>query len=522
MKIFLKVLLILASLLLLALLGMGIFIEQRLDDLLRSRISEQLGDEFSFDFRESKLNFLNNDLRILDLSLSRSNGDSLRWIFTVDQVKLTGFRPVAFVQNRLLAADSISLKSPDLEVFQIDLKPNQRSARAQVDSALSINFAIKYIRIAKAHLNYDPAGPERLESELEVDLVGIFFQGNILAMTDSLDDLKVSLPNIKYVTADSIYTIKARMLQVSGLDSLVFIDSFSVKNNVGLTEFSRFMNWRKALFDIEVPQISMSLPQPFQDTGWSVTRVRMEGPKIQIMKDLRFPLPDRKTELPQEQLKSLALKFKIDSLNLIDAAVEIQSRVSGSSTSDLVISNIDGSATNLQNFDLSKPAYKLVADGKLMRQADLHADITYLYGAVNPFYLNGSVQDIKLAVLDSYLRRQIGVTVASGKLDGIKFDMKGDHNGISGEVEFRYHDLRIHLVDKDTDKEKVVLNILSDSAGDFLFYRENPYRDKLRVGKFYVERDVRKGFISQWVEGLIQGIANTVSKGELDLEKHRD
>lgn len=35
---------------------------------------------------------------------------------------------------------------------------------------------------------------------------------------------------------------------------------------------------------------------------------------------------------------------------------------------------------------------------------------------------------------------------------------------------------------------------------------------KFRRGDFYLERDVRKGFPSQWVDGLLEGILQTVSK----------
>ena len=263
----------------------------------------------------------------------------------------------------------------------------------------------------------------------------------------------------------------------------------------------------------------MSLPTAYQDTGWRATHLTLRDPLIKIMKDLRFPLPDRRTELPQEQLLALGLNIWIDSISLENADVELLNRVSGASTSELVIGKINGYILNLQNFDINQPAYTLVADGKLMHKADVHTKVTYIYGDLNPFELSGRVNDVNLETLDLFLRRQLGVSIASGTLDGIVYDMKGNHNGIRGEVEFRYHDLKVHLVDKDTDKDKVILNILSDSAGNLVFYRNNPQKDQLRIGKFYVERDVRKGFISQWVDGMLQGVANSITKREVNIQE---
>lgn len=513
-----RILLILV--LLVAILGIALnfFLTHRVDDLMRARISAQLGDNYQFTYDQSRFNILNNDFRIYDLHITKSLEDTTRWSFGVKQLKLTGFKPIAFIREGVLAADSITVMSPVVEVSGIDLKPKSAAAATANDSSNALIFSIEHFRINKAALSYDPEGPEELHADLNLELRGIMFEGNILAMTNNMERMDVRLQNIKYVTADSVYTIATNNLYVSKSDKEVRIDSFSVSNNISVTEYSRFMHWRKSLFDISVPQISMTLPES-ADSIWNVHQIKLKEARIKIMKDSRFPLPDRHTELPQEQLKNLALKFRVDSIDLDQAEIELLTRVSGKNTSDLAISAINGSVLNLQNYELKEPAYRLNADAKLMRKANLHAEVTYLYGEVNPFNLNGTVHDVKLGFIDRYLRRQVGIAVASGELDGISFDMHGDHNGIAGEVEFRYHDLRIHMVDKETDEDKVILNILSDSAGKLFFYRENPHKDKLRPGKFYVERDVRKGFISQWVDGLMQGIVNSISKREVDLKE---
>ena len=477
--------------------------------------------DFEFDYRKSRFNILNNDFRLYDLELGKSIRDTSRWSFQVEELKLTGFKPLAFIQEGLLSADSISVFYPVLEVNQIDLSPKKTKVTEETDSSNTLIFSINHFRIDNAKLTYNPEGPEELHADLNLDFREIMFEGNILAMTDNMKRLDVQLDNITYVTPDSVYTISTDVLFVSKSQKTVRIDSLLISNNISVTDLSRFVHWRKSLFDVTIPSINLSLPES-QDSLWKVSEVLIPDSRITIMKDSRFPLPDRHTELPQEQLRNIKLKFSIDSMALQNAEVELLTRVSGSSTSDLVISSINGAIRNLQNYDLSLPAYTLKADAKLMRKADLHAEVKYLYGDVNPFYLSGTVKDVKLDFIDQYLRRQVGIAIASGKLDGISFDMHGDHNGISGAVDFRYHDLRIHVVDRESGKDKFILNHLSDSAGKLFFYRENPHKNKLRLGSFHVERDVRRGFISQWVDGLMQGIANSITKKELDLKKAGD
>lgn len=503
----------------LALMGAAIdyFLTRKIDDLLRSRIGAQLGKAYNFNFAESKFDILRNDVRIMDLQLARKSGDSLQWDFKVDQLKLTGFKPLAFIRKGLLAADSITVSEPELNVYRIDLRAGNKQA-ISTDSTDNLVFSIEQFRIEDAKVLYDPNGPEKLSAALDVRFQGIMFEGNILQMTHNMERLDVQLADLQYITRDSVYTISSHALNISKTDDEVRIDSLTVKNNIDVTSFSRFMHWRKSLFDIEVPEVRMSLPRN-QDSLWAVNEIEIIDPRILIMKDARFPLPDRHTELPQEQLKSLAMKFSVTGIDLINANIELLTRVSGASTSELSVSNIHGRIHGMQNLNLSEPAYRLEATGSLMNKADLKTSVTYLYGEVNPFHLEGSVNDVRLGFIDHYLRRQLGLAVASGELDGIAFNMSGDHNGISGEVQFRYHDLRIHMVDKDTDEKKVILNLLSDSAGRLFFYRENPHKEKLRLGRFYVERDVRRGFVSQWVDGLMQGIVNSISRKEIDLKE---
>jgi len=515
MKKTLKIGLIALGVLVLVGVGLNYYIKNQLDDLMKSRVSEQLGPEYDFTYRKSRLNFLSNRFRIVDPSISKSESDSVRWSFQANGILLTGFGVFDFILNDVLSADSIVVNNPDLKVFQLNATADKKKSKKKKNShkpLREINFKIGHIGINDASLKYNPPGPEILESKMSILIRDISFQGYILQMVDSLKRLHIEFPNLHYTTSDSVYTVTTDLLEISKRENFTSLTNFKVESNLSPTEYDRMVHWKKPLFDIEAQKIEFSRPELLGDSIWSLSWLEVKNPQILISKDDRFPLPDRKTDLPQTGLQHMKVKFKVDSVRIDSGRVQLVNVLGGNHESEIDITSIQGILTGVQNYDYNLPAFSLNAQANMMGKAGLHVNIAYQYGDLNPFTLTGHLEDTRLEFMDSFLQKHVGITVAKGQLDRLDFNMQGNENGIGGTVDFRYQNLQIHMVDKETGKKKELLNFLSDAAGGLLFWKNNPANENLRTGNFYVERDVRKGFISQWVDGIMQGVLVTVSK----------
>ena len=515
---YLKIGLIALVLIVLGAIGLNYYVNTQLDDLMKSRINQELGSDYEFDFGKSRLNLLGNDFRIFNLAVSRKEADSLRWTFTANSIQLSGFKPFEFLFNDFLATDSIVVNGPDLKVFHIGKKDRKKKAENQNPKEKSsksideLKFKIAHIGIHNASVNYDPPGPEEFRSKLNILIREIEFEGRILEMVDNLNLLHIEFPRLAYTTPDSVYTITTDLLEISKGKNFTSLTNFKVQSNLSPTEYDRQVHWKKPLFDIEAAKIDMAKPELLEDSVWSLSWVEVQRPTVLISKDNRFPLPDRRTDLPQTGLQNMKIRFKVDSLKIDSGKVELVNVLDGNSESEIDITGIQGILTSVQNYDFSQPAFHLDAEAEMMNKAGLHVNIVYNYGDENPFTVKGHLADTKLEFMDSFLQKHLGITVSEGKLDRLDFNMNGNENGIGGTVDFRYSNLQIHMVDKETGKDKELLNFISDAAGGLIFWKNNPTNEKLRTGDFYVQRDVRKGFISQWVDGIMQGILITVSK----------
>jgi hypothetical protein len=515
MKKYLKVGLLSLAVLLILLFGAKYYVKYRLDDLMKSRISQQLGPEFSFNYSSSNLNLLRSGFQIRNLSISRSHADSLRWSFSADKIKLSGFKVFNFLFDEILATDSIIVDAPDLKVFQLKSGNSNRieqDEKLDQESLDELKFKIKHIGIRNASLKYDPPGPEIMESGMNILVRDVSFQGYILEMVDSLDRLRIEFLNLSYTTPDSVYTVSTDLLRISKSKNFTSFNKLKLKSNLSPTEYDRLMHWKKPLFDAEIEKLEMARPELSPDSIWVLSWLRVSKPNITISKDDRFPLPDRRTDLPQTALKHIGAKFRIDSVKIDSAKVELINVLSANRESEILITEINGVLSSVQNYNDEQPAFNLDAQARLMDKVPLQTSITYSYGDKNPFYGSGHLEDTKLEFMDSFLQKHLGIKVTEGQLDQLSFNVEGNEDGIGGTVDFRYENLQIHLVNKETGKDKELLNFLSDAAGGLVFWKNNPTKEKLRTGEFYVERDVRKGFISQWVDGIMQGVLVTVSK----------
>ncbi|MFT7031405.1 MAG: hypothetical protein ACJA2C_002806 [Marinoscillum sp.] len=130
------------------------------------------------------------------------------------------------------------------------------------------------------------------------------------------------------------------------------------------------------------------------------------------------------------------------------------------------------------------------------------------------------MENSKLDFMSDFLQKAIGIEIKEGQLNRLTLNITGNNYSCRGEVLFEYSNLAIAAVNKDTEKEKKMLNALANILGSLVFWKDNPSHDEYRTGTFSVERDVKKVFIAQWFEGLQAGIINVVAK--IDPFKVRD
>jgi hypothetical protein len=101
----------------------------------------------------------------------------------------------------------------------------------------------------------------------------------------------------------------------------------------------------------------------------------------------------------------------------------------------------------------------------------------------------------------------IGLQFKSGRLDGLRFDIRGTPASLSGSLTMLYHDLDVELHKENQEKAKTL-----SWAANALLKKSNPKPNgNIIVGEIQTERVYYKGLGNFLWKGVQSGIVNSLN-----------
>jgi len=123
----------------------------------------------------------------------------------------------------------------------------------------------------------------------------------------------------------------------------------------------------------------------------------------------------------------------------------------------------------------------------------------------NPrFKFSGSLDAAPLNTLNHLLIPLAFLRIERGYLDGVQWEIKGDHRRLNGWVSARYHNLKVSLLKHRAPPKR---RGLASFIVNHLILRSNPQKNgALRVAKVDLKRDPQRGFFNWTWLGLLDGL----------------
>jgi hypothetical protein len=489
-----------------------LYLNVHLEEVLKEQINLHTPKDIEIDFKAISINTLTQSARIDQIEVSKYDSEFIDWSASIDKLFIKELSVITLLKGDGLKLDSIVISGLDIDVHQISQREaHQNSETPKKRPKSKLPLQVDGIRISSGSFHYDPEGPSLASGSFSFSLGN--FQHDSLARIDLNTQFLNSQFNIrldKMVSEDSLYVARIQSIQKT-LGDTVFIDSLSLLPTQSLVAFTKFYGWNKGMLGAEVPEIKIKIDLSSYPDFIGIPFCSVRESKIRINKDNRWPLPNRTTLMPQVMLSGLPIKFRLDSLSLTNAEIKIDLIQENGKEASLNIGNVFANLS-VQNLNDSEPAFELSASQILMGEASAYISTTYHYGDNSPFEYSLEMENSKLDFMSDFLQKAIGIEIKEGQLNRLTLNMTGNNYSCRGEVLFEYSNLAIAAVNKETGKEKKMLNALANILGSLVFWKDNPSHDKYRTGTFSVERDVRKAFTAQWFEGLQAGIINVVAK----------
>jgi hypothetical protein len=489
-----------------------------IEDILREQIELNKPDHIEVKFESISINALKQSAGIDRIEVTANDSGALAWSVSAERLFIDNLSIFSLLKGEGVQLDSLLISEMEV-IYHKKTKSADRPDSLANELKSRMPVEINGFRISSGKFEYNPAGAAKATGSFNY-LLSDFKRDSIAAIdlnsiyVNSRFNLRVD----KMTSKDSLYTTYIHSIRKTQGDTLT-LDTLSLSPNQSLNSFTKHFGWNKAMLELGISKIKTSIDLAHFPDSIRVPFCKVEGSRLEVNKDNRWPFPDRVTPLPQELLRALPFKIHADSISLSDAHVVLNLIQENGKAASLSIESIDATIS-AQNLDEAKPALVLNSTQKVMGRASSTISTTYRYGEDSPFVFALIMENSNLEFMSEFLQKSIGIRITDGRLNRLNLDMTGNKYASKGKVLFEYTDLSIAAVDKETGKEKRILNMLADVLGSMVLWKENPANGTYRNGTFSVMRDARKAFLAQWVEGLEEGIIDVVAK--IDPLKSRD
>ncbi|MGB6034653.1 MAG: hypothetical protein WBG42_00195, partial [Cryomorphaceae bacterium] len=456
------------------------------------------------------INALKQSAGIDRIEVSAIDSGALAWRVSAERLFIDNLSVISLLIGEGIQLDSLLISGMEVTFHKIT-KPADRPDSLESELKSRMPVEINGFRITSGKFDYNPAGAAQATGVFNYLLSD--FKRDSLAAIDIKSLYVNSHFNLRVdqmTSKDSLYTTYIHSIRKTRGETLI-LDSLSLIPNQSLSSFTRHFGWNKAMLKLGISKIQTSIDLTHFPDSISLPFCTVEGSQLEVNKDNRWPFPDRVTPLPQEMLAALPFKIQIDSVLISDAHVELNLIQESGKEASLRIENIE-TTVSAQNLDETKPALVLNSTQNVTGSASSTISTIYRYGENSPFEFALTMENSNLKFMSDFLQESIGIKITDGRSNRLNLEMTGNKYASEGRVLFEYTDLSIAAVNKETGKEKKILNMLADVLGSMVFWKENPANGNYRNGTFSVKRDVRKAFLAQWVEGLEAGVVSIVAK----------
>ncbi|RUA34655.1 MAG: hypothetical protein DSY77_04410 [Bacteroidetes bacterium] len=333
---------------------------------------------------------------------------------------------------------------------------------------------------------------------------------------DVAKDIVLEFNDLTYYLKDDLHKLVVDKLSFDLFKQDITLISSHFRPIHSPEKFAELKEEQANHIDIIIDSIQLNKINWQSDSMVSIQNIFTKNINLNVTKDKNYPLPDdRFVPILVEMLKNSDVSIDIRKCFIYNMNLTYFEIPDGSQeTGKVSINTIQGEIKNITNRKDSIAKYGanlvILASGNLYGQGKLTADIRYnLNSKYGYFSVSGSLEPMSIGAINQYMSKLYPLEIASGKVDELYFNYSGGNRAVSGEMEFKYSDLKIkfHKVLNEEEKGDKALSWLANVA----LSQDNPRNNgRFRVGKITFKRDTRKSMFSYWSNSLVSGFQSTV------------
>lgn len=462
-----------------------------------------------------QLSFNKKDALILIDSLSFDQANSTTSAL-FPSIKLVGLDLHAYLNEKRLKLDSIQMVasqvSVDIHASKVDKVSTKNTAPESVD--------IKYFSSLETEIELrDSLNPTNyVVHQGKFEVHEFYAEGDIVldqffnyAQYAAISGEAVSVP-----LGDG-YQLSIDQYDLQHPKNTLTLDDINLTSAYTADEYSSNLTSQNDWFDVSVDEIVFSgldFKGSLGESKYYTEKVLLNGLNALVYRDKSVPFhASRVKALPQSVLRNINAWFFVDTLQVKGDFTYQEKPADKDEIAELSFNSLDAYLFQITSVDslATKPMH-FFTKGLLADTANFEINVLFdMHDPKDKFTLTGQVDRMQLGALNKMLRPVANINIKDGYAEQIKFDITADNELARGEMDFRYNNLKIQVLNKEThDLKGLGQGIKTFFANTFVVKHKNPNFIFLRPGKIFQPRDSARAIFHYWGKALLSGAVSSV------------
>ncbi|MBB6370103.1 hypothetical protein [Chryseobacterium shigense] len=452
-----------------------------------------------------KISSDNADIFINDAQFQAIGKSSTKDVFNIKTEKIDILNNTSkFAGQQLqLKLDEINVYSPDIQIIAATHKKPVTQKTQNQPPDLMVNLGA--LNLINGTFSQQKQGIQKMK-------VGNF-NVRLNSITTNKDVLKESIPfhvkshlitaNTLDIDAGKYYRLKVDQIKNSG--KTTHISNFAFLPKYSRDQFNRIIAVEEDLYTIKVKSVDITDKNSAigGKTSIDLDHIALDGVDCNIYHDLAPPDDNGVRYMFSKKLRDIKFPLFIKQVDIKNSKLTYEeiaekAQIPGKITFDHFNAKVTG--VNSAKMKGKPTLVKVDSDFKFF--GDAPTDVHWQFDVANrndDYAINGTIKNLSVDNANLFVRPYLNVTL-DGQIHYLKFDYKGNSQKIGGNFYFKYNDMHVNFMNKNTGKERKLLTAV---ANIFVKNDSKGEPDHVEVEK---ERDPNKSFFNTLWQGIMEGL----------------
>ncbi len=452
-----------------------------------------------------KISSDNDDVFLDDVQFRALRKSSTKDVFNIKTKKIELLKNKSRFagQQVQLKFAAINIYQPNVEIIAADHKKKSSNKKKTAAPDLIANLGV--VNMINGTFSKKAKGADKIK-------VGNF-NVKLNSVTTDKNILKESIPfhvNNQLITAGKVDVDAGKYyrLKIDGIKNtgkMTQLTNFGFLPKYSREKFNRIIAVEEDLYTIKVKSINITDRNSTfgKNAAVDLDRIIFDGVNCNIFHDLAPPDDVGVRYMFSKKLRDVKFPLFIKQIDIKNSRLAYEEVAEKAQIpGKITFEDFNASIYNVNSARMKGRPTLVKVDSQFRLFGDADTKVQWQFDVTNKnddYAINGIINDLSVDNANLFVRPYLNVSL-DGKIHYLKFDYKGNSKNIGGNFYFKYSDMNVNFMNKNTGKERKLLSAIAN-----VFVKNNSKGEPSHV-EVDKERDPNKSFFNTLWQGIMEGL----------------